>query len=580
MTDRARVTRPHRISTRGESPGAPADAHQHGAQACRWSRSSSQSGPLGVGYAPGSTCGRPARRDGLCVFHAPKLSDDAKAALPANERAEHEQVDADFHRELEGLIAAFEESGDGDALLLTGFQFPAWTLSRSAFRTPVSFDEARFVGPVKLSRVKFLERTSFVDAHFCRDADFFQTEFHDAIFNPARFDGHVVFAEAGHGSLNFSNATFAEGAGFVESHIRSALFGGTVFSGESSFWHVTFAESGDFQFAKFLADVVFREVLFEEVCDFATTVFKGTAEFDRVTFRGVAEFGGSTVEGRLEFSPAEGSACFEAGAVFSAVRQGPKAVLSFERVDLSAASFAWTNIEPVVFNDVTWCVVARGFGPCRVSRLALADESEADAGRADFAPLSLNYRQLVRNYEAQRDYETAESFYVGEMEVRRKQSGSTSRGPMGFLRRWVNPFALYLMLSRYGSSYVQSLVVLAVLVAAVALVLLGVGFTINQDATSFALPDATTTAMVPAPGRTIQYSLWPDEQHPVLASPGAWLRDYGHALVFTSSILTLQRSRPYEPISSLGWLCVYAASVVLVGQTALVLFAVRRRFRR
>lgn len=116
---------------------------------------------------------------------------------------------------------------------------------------------------------------------------------------------------------------------------------------------------------------------------------------------------------------------------------------------------------------------------------------------------------------------------------------------------------------------------------AVALAFLGVGFRAARDVTESPSPASAATAAEGAdPSRTIRYSLWIDEQHPVEATLRAWRSDFGQALISTTSIMTLQRSRPYEPISSVGRLGVYVASVALVGQTALKLFAVRRRFKR
>ena len=45
-----------------------------------------------------------------------------------------------------------------------------------------------------------------------------------------------------------------------------------------------------------------------------------------------------------------------------------------------------------------------------------------------------NYRQLVLNYEHKRDYDTAEDFHVGEMEMRRKKKGVKEKWPwLGWL---------------------------------------------------------------------------------------------------------------------------------------------------
>ena len=64
----------------------------------------------------------------------------------------------------------------------------------------------------------------------------------------------------------------------------------------------------------------------------------------------------------------------------------------------------------------------------------------------EIADLAANYRQLVINSEAKRDYAAAEDFHIGEMEMRRRQAGL--RSSFGYrLGQWMNEFAIYRLLS-------------------------------------------------------------------------------------------------------------------------------------
>ncbi|MDP8909303.1 MAG: hypothetical protein M3N47_09360, partial [Chloroflexota bacterium] len=490
----------------------------------------------------------------MCVFHAPKLSHEQRAVLTQDGRERDDSLNEEFRRGVREMIATAESTAGNASLLFTGFVFPDFELRDVRLERPVSFDAVTFTGPVKMTKVAFLAEVSFVNAHFRERADFFQCSFTDATFNPTQFDTYASFCESVHGRLNFSNARFESGAGFSESFIRHGMFDGTVFKEGPTFQNVTFEDEAYFEFANVQADTAFREVLFTEGADFAVSEFGGTTEFDRVRFGGHAEFGGSTVDGRLEFSP-DDPRCFEAGASFPRLRLDSKAVLAFQRVDLSEASFLWTNLETAVLQDVTWRVVERRVGPLRFSSVALYDEFPDGDAEPDFAPLALNYRQLVLNYEAQRDHETAEHFYVRGMEVRRKQLAAGKAGASGYLPRWLNGYALYLILSRYGSSYQQSIAVLAAMVALTALIFLGVGFRAVGSAPDDVSPvGVASSARAESPARVIQYGLWTSPQHPVIATPQEWLADYGHAAILAVSILTPQRGRPYEPISPLGWL--------------------------
>ena len=98
---------------------------------------------------------------------------------------------------------------------------------------------------------------------------------------------------------------------------------------------------------------------------------------------------------------------------------------------------------------------------------ALWDEFRDDKNRPELTIVAHTYHQLVLNYEARREYEAAEDFYVGEMETRRRQLGEGSRASKsmlwrwwGGIRPWLGAYAMYGVLSRYGSNYLHALIVL------------------------------------------------------------------------------------------------------------------------
>lgn len=318
----------------------------------------------------------------------------------------------------------------------------------------------------------------------------------------------------------------------------------------------------------------------------------------------------------------------------------------FRGTDLRGASFLRTNIEGFVFSDVRWATDGRS--PRRLlwdEMLHRSAEAEGGAGgrtastkprrpiaaEGNLEEVAENYRQLVLNYEGRRDYEAAEDFHIGEMEMRRRMSRGieavwgigwavgrarrwlegkaekhrTTLGwvrvrrlrqegekghfeehlerswPAGeagelkrhraalrmlrWLREWVNPYALYLMLSRYGTSYVRALAVLIGFVGLFAVGFLYAGFQ----------PTATRGSAT----EIIEYDLHPDAEHKSAALDQI-RADFMAAFVYSLSVGTLQRERYYQPLDSSGRSLVILGTVILPAQGTLVLFALRRRFKR
>jgi len=203
-----------------------------------------------------------------------------------------------------------------------------------------------------------------------------------------------------------------------------------------------------------------------------------------------------------------------------------------------------------------------GFG----RRHALWDESYEviDESEKDYEKIAENYRQLVLNYEKKHDYDTAENFHFGEMHMRRKAKEATRR--WWIPTRWVNGHSIYWLSSAYGTSYRRALLILIAIFFLIATAFLYSGFQIID-------PNPGTAV------RTIEYG--------VLNKPGyqkvsfyQWLKDYGHAALYTLTTVTFQKGDYYRPLDGVSKLWLSLGTLAFAGQAALFFLAVRRRFKR
>lgn len=153
------------------------------------------------------------------------------------------------------------------------------------------------------------------------------------------------------------------------------------------------------------------------------------------------------------------------------------------------------------------------------------------------------------------------------MEVRRKTKGTDVKSDSWRkIREWTNVYGLYRLSSNYGASYVQAFMVLVMLILFISLMFLYAGFRVTEPGMS-------------KPGPIVEYNLLSDSQHHP-ATVVQWITDYGSAVSLSLSIITFQKDRLYEPLEGWSRFGLYVAVVVLTAQGALVLLAIRRRFRR
>jgi hypothetical protein len=234
---------------------------------------------------------------------------------------------------------------------------------------------------------------------------------------------------------------------------------------------------------------------------------------------------------------------------------------------LTQASFLDTNLERIHFRDVKW--------PRKGRRQVLWDEFPHEGGRTDYEKVAENYRQLVLNYEAKRDFDTAEDFHIGEMEMRRKKKGKQAGDEaakakwLGMKLLWrcwgvINGYSIYKFLSNYGTSYLQGFLVLLVGLILFSGIFLYTGLKPSKEYVGRLLPINYELCLY----TTCQRASWQK------------VDDSASAFLFTLSLLTFQKERLYEPANKWTQFWMYFAVLFMAGQTALVLFAIRRRFKR
>ena len=352
------------------------------------------------------------------------------------------------------------------------------------------------------------------------------------------------FRQAIDNAWEFAGCIFDQGFDLSSSSIKNGLFRHAVFRGRTS---LNFAD---------LQDLTFIGARFEGPADFAGARFRGFNNFAATVFESELWFRWAKIyDGHVWFRGEPPDHCFKGPCDFYRLEIQPGGKLSFEHVNLGKASFTYVDLERPLFLDVNWYKPAGGLirrGP------SLWDEFRPRGPRDDIDGsrrlVAASYRQLVLSYERRRDYETAESFHVGEMEARRKELGSDRLA--GRLSRAFNFYNAYRLMSNYGTGIWQALLVLVAIIAASSMLFLFAGFR-PVDSTH-------VIRYVPA----------------LRVPPLAVLWDFGRAFLLTLSIATMQRDRPYEPVGDWSHALGSLALLLIASQAALVLLAVRRRFRR
>jgi hypothetical protein len=217
--------------------------------------------------------------------------------------------------------------------------------------------------------------------------------------------------------------------------------------------------------------------------------------------------------------------------------------LTFKNCDLTKMICPGLAIEYVRIENPTWPKDNR-----RV--LIAAHKARLKPLDQDIQPLIEQYRKWITLFEGTRDYRISEDFYFQEMDLQRQQKDT------GFFHRQF--LLLYKILSGFGTSYRQAALWLLVF-----LVLASIAFMFN--------------GLEPAIGQAepaIKYNCAFD----ILNKN--FLSNFGHAFAHVLALVTFQKDKIYVAIGSTGSAVASATLMVVSAQLAILLFAIRRRFRR
>lgn len=547
-------------------------------------------------YGP-TGCPFPVFEDGYCIFHLPKLTAKAKRLKSPYDMTEYRQIEEAFEDEMFMLLGDVECNKECSSYNFTGFQFARYRFHDKVFSKPVVFNSVnfyenvdfvnlKFENEVRFENVTFDGSVSFINAEFKKECSFFKsiivgewrnrtlefatTNFHECRFNgPAHFSG-VTFR----GWADYQSVLFNKGANF-----RFACFADKV-----NFENVTFLGETYFDRSSLCAKSLFVWCNFYDTASFEQTIFHGQMRFQEVDFRDVS-FKEAVIKSGLLFKGSGNAKIFTGECDFSKISTEYKDAIIFEKTNLSKASFGDTNLINVSFRDVIWSHTENKY---RGRRIVLWDEIQLlDEGRSwqYYYQIAENYSQLVINHENKRDFLTAEIFHIGEMELRRKANSkfpyrrysrydlmqrieeelssnsfqirfkkyvSIIRGIFFSAKAIVNEYSLYRILSNYGTSYILALTCMVIMLAAIAVIALYCGFDVIGE-------------------KPANYDLgW----------GVASLRDIVEAFGFALSALPGVGGGRYIPEGLGSTILRNVATLVLSGQLALVLLAVRRRFKR
>jgi hypothetical protein len=339
-----------------------------------------------------------------------------------------------------------------------------------------------------------------------------------------------------------------------------------VLEGGCTFARARFDKDSVFELVRFGSMALFGDPSFNSLADFdqatfyevmfAEAVFRQGARFERAIFSDGVRFVGTTFGvPRGEDNPPESAAAVAAfrGADF----QKPEKVLFLNINQNTDAPFrlrlAHAKVEGVSFEGIAWNRVSGRMVLQDELDLREALEKDRKAGGAA-RPTSIAeavataYRRLMVTFEARSQVDLAEDCYVGQQELKMLDPETPQ------LARAVT--RVYGVLSRYGSSYGRAMAVLILLLAIF-------GFLYGMPLAGLR---ARADATIPSAGRGAPV--------PEFAKP--FMRGLFHAF----QVATFQRETRYAVASKAGQSLQAVESIAVPSQTALLLLALNRRFKR
>ena len=468
--------------------------------------------------------------------------------------------------------------------------FSYTTFAQHADFTAATFTEcARFYG------AKFSADARFNGATFTQDAEFSRVAFGEAAFYAATFTEYANFEAATFGYVD--ELGHKVGANFSRARFRKANFSSAIFTQSTDFSSAEFFKDARFERASFGQFSYFLFGEFIEDADFSNATFAGYADFSNSKLRKAlildgATFGKGEEEGKVPPTPSIARSAPSIANFTNATFENPPLVRFFQVNKNSLqgfrAKFLNCPVEQFEFTDVHW---HKQWG-----RLVLQDEVElyaskrkkkrergekARTGRSrtegtqrgiqlalEYTLVAKLYRQLVNNFEKNRDYDLAEDCYVGAMEMQRLE-------PQGSL--WTRSvLLLYKGLSNYGSSVPRAFlwVLFFVLVLFPALYsFTGIRLVPGRSGTPAGnYPGTTGSQIAPSDvSKPKKFGCSAIKEFAYTCASATWL---------SLEVATFQKNTTIEPATMAGRHIATIEAIVAPGQFALFFLAIRRRFKR
>jgi hypothetical protein len=330
------------------------------------------------------------------------------------------------------------------------------------------------------------------------------------------------------------------------------FFGSTITRG-ADFFDAAFTKRAIFSKATFNGEAIFSRATFADEAIFSGATFKKGAIFSEVTIQGLIVF--QNINPPLEHEP---KPAFRGR--FNNLRFHDRGVLRFQDVNLAQCTFTGTDLRRVEFHHVTWGSL--GGRQVIYDEVKLREDEKKDpwfrkwfrsqvlpwlAFQAPYEPppetprgdkygeVERLCRHLKINYLTEQDYKNAGDFHYGEMEMHRRASKWR-----WFPFYWYN---FYRFLSGYGERPSWALGLLSLLLLGMAGLICWLGIEVGKP-------------------------------------PHTYMAGFGDSFIYLLQKATLQRPTWAEPVG-LGGKLVAAFSVLIIpGQAALFLLALRNRLGR
>ncbi len=457
------------------------------------------------------------------------------------------------------------------------------------FGESASFGKSKFGQLASFKGAKFSNYASFPYAKFGDKSTFYKAIFGDSVtFKGTIFVKNVIFSQAQFGlNVNFSQAEFDKSASFQQTMFGDdAYFSHTQFSNSASFLKAQFGGGANFSDTRFVRDTSFEETRFGnratfsrtdfgDSVSFLKTIFGREVYFNEAKFGDKAYFYETSIGSRSKFSNAQfkrelilakitslGAKVDDAIDFTNVTFEEPQHV-RIQGVDLRSFAMLKTNIQEVTFLDCIWRKTNnRQFAVFdEVYQKKMKNHSEDFMVKPTLGEIEQLYLRLQANFEINKYALGAGDFYIGAMEMRRRQIAEGGRTSWRWLRQnFLSLEAWYRYVSLYGQRWARTLLWMQFAIILFAMFFLISGF------------DYPKEAKLNASKNYVNYDLGEKWSLPQLAN------DYLKALDVSFLTFTFQRNLPYVlyPASRVLAAVESALSAMLV---ALFLLAIRRRFK-